>query len=48
MFGSDWPVCLLTASYAATIDLVASAIFEDVVPTVFATTAIRAYRLEPR
>jgi L-fuconolactonase len=46
MFGSDWPVCLLAAGYADSLDLVQSAIAPAVAPVVFAETAARAYRLE--
>jgi L-fucono-1,5-lactonase len=48
MFGSDWPVCLLAAGYADSLDLVRSAIAPEVVPVVLAETAARAYRLELR
>jgi L-fuconolactonase len=44
MFGSDWPVCLLAASYSEVLDLV-----RDLVPDgVLAATAIRVYGLEHR
>jgi L-fuconolactonase len=46
LFGSDWPVCLLAASYAESLDLVRSAVAPDVVPIVLAETAARAYRLD--
>jgi len=46
MFGSDWPVCLLSAGYTDSLDLVRSAIAPDVVPVVLAETVIRAYGLE--
>jgi L-fuconolactonase len=48
MFGSDWPVCLLAASYAAWHDLVATAICElstDEQARIWSGTAIEAYRL---
>jgi len=48
LFGSDWPVCLLAASYAESLDLVRSAVAPDVVPIVLAETAARAYRLDLR
>ena len=46
LFGSDWPVCLLAASYAESLDLVRSAVAPDVVPIVLGETAARAYRLD--
>jgi L-fuconolactonase len=45
LFGSDWPVCLLAAGYAESLDLVTSALAADVVPTVLAETAAHAYHL---
>lgn len=50
MIGSDWPVCLLAAEYAETIDLVATAI-ASLTPTEQAAirggTATRFYGLKP-
>ena len=43
MFGSDWPVCLLAASYAEVLDTVRRVAGED--QDVFARTAIRVYGL---
>jgi L-fuconolactonase len=40
MFGSDWPVCTLVASYRETLDVVGAD------PRVLARTAIRTYGLE--
>ena len=48
MFGSDWPVCLLAAGYADSLDLVQSAVAPEVAPVVLAETAARAYRLDLR
>jgi L-fuconolactonase len=48
MFGSDWPVCLLAASYAQVLALVRSAIEDLDEPAclaVLAGTATRCYRL---
>jgi L-fucono-1,5-lactonase len=48
MYGSDWPVCLLSAPYAETL-AAAQAATADLSPAerraVFAETAIRSYRL---
>jgi L-fuconolactonase len=46
LFGSDWPVCLLAAGYAESLDLVTSAVAAEAVPIVLAETAARAYRLD--
>lgn len=45
MFGSDWPVCGLAASYPRVKDALAG-LLGGLRPDVFATTAIRTYRLE--
>ena len=51
MFGSDWPVCLLAASYeevvAAAEELTAGARPRTSATQVFGGTAARAYRLPP-
>lgn len=51
MFGSDWPVCLLAATYEDVVGLVRSVI-NDLGPSeqaaVLAGTAIRTYRLDER
>ena len=48
MFGSDWPVCRLAASYAEVVDA-ARTLTEDLAEheraAVFATTAERVYGL---
>jgi L-fuconolactonase len=49
MFGSDWPVCLLAATYADVLDLVYAALADLDVESqaeVFSGTALRTYRLE--
>jgi L-fuconolactonase len=51
LFGSDWPVCLLAASYervvgAATDGLAAAGLADDDVATVFGSNAIEFYRLD--
>jgi L-fuconolactonase len=46
LFGSDWPVCLLTAGYTESLDLVTSSLAPDAVPIVLAETAAHAYRLD--
>lgn len=50
MFGSDWPVCTLAASYAEVTalarELLASRLSEDEQATVFGATAATAYRLK--
>ena len=43
MFGSDWPVCLLAASYQQVVDLFRSLVGED--EDVFGGVAARVYRL---
>jgi L-fuconolactonase len=43
MFGSDWPVCLLAASYQQVVDLVRSVVGDD--QYVFGDVAARVYRL---
>ncbi len=43
MFGSDWPVCLLAASYQQVVDLVASVVGDD--QNVFGDVASRVYGL---
>jgi L-fuconolactonase len=51
MFGSDWPVCLLAASYAEvlmTTELLTTALSTTECAAVFGGTAVRAYRLEER
>jgi L-fuconolactonase len=48
MFGSDWPVCLLAASYAEVVDAAAELLAgfsPDERAAVFGGTAVRAYRL---
>jgi L-fuconolactonase len=45
MFGSDWPVCLLSADYETVLSLVADALREDERPAVLGDTAARVYRL---
>jgi L-fuconolactonase len=48
MFGSDWPVCLLAASYAEVLDT-ARTLTADLTPAerdeVFSGTAARVYKL---
>lgn len=50
MFGSDWPVCTLAASYAEVTalarELLASRLSDDEQATVFGATAVSAYRLK--
>jgi L-fuconolactonase len=49
MFGSDWPVCLLAASYQQLVDALAAALdgLTDAEQAgIWAGTAIRAYRLD--
>jgi len=51
MFGSDWPVCLLAASYGQTRELVRRALEgygETGVAAVLGGSAARAYRLRER
>ncbi|MFF7450229.1 MULTISPECIES: amidohydrolase family protein [unclassified Streptomyces] len=43
MFGSDWPVCLSTATYAEVLDAARRLVGED--PRIFETTAARVYDL---
>jgi len=43
MFGSDWPVCLLAASYSEVLDTIRKVAGND--EDVFARTAMRAYGL---
>ena len=43
MFGSDWPVCLLAASYQQVTDLVRSVVGDD--ENVFGAVAARVYGL---
>jgi len=45
MFGSDWPVCELAATYRQTKDTLVE-ILGGTPPDVFADTAVRTYRLE--
>jgi L-fuconolactonase len=50
MFGSDWPVCLLAASYpqvVATAEELTTALSADERADVFGGTAARAYQLKP-
>jgi len=44
MFGSDWPVCLLAASYAEVVETMRSIVGDDA--NVFGETATRVYGLE--
>jgi L-fuconolactonase len=48
MFGSDWPVCLLAATYAQVVDL-ARTTLGSLTPSeraaVFGENAVRIYRL---
>ena len=48
MFGSDWPVCLLAASYAEVVET-AETLTASLTPTerqaVFTTTATTTYKL---
>jgi L-fuconolactonase len=50
MFGSDWPVCLLAASYAEVFglarELLAGLLSQSELDAVFGANAIRIYRLE--
>jgi L-fuconolactonase len=50
MFGSDWPVCLLAASYEEVLDatrtLVMSSLGPTAEPAIFGSNAARFYRLE--
>ncbi|WP_026413379.1 amidohydrolase family protein [Actinomadura oligospora] len=46
MFGSDWPVCTLAASYARVVDLVTEVLADEDRAEVFEGTARRVYRIE--
>jgi L-fuconolactonase len=46
LFGSDWPVCLLAASYDDVVDLVFAALEPGERAAVLGETAARVYRLE--
>lgn len=49
MFGTDWPVCLLAASYADVVSAareLTAALAPDENAQVFGGTAARAYRLQ--
>jgi L-fuconolactonase len=49
LFGSDWPLCLVAADYAAVLDLLHAALdgFEaSEVAAVLGGTAVRVYNLE--
>jgi L-fuconolactonase len=50
MAGSDWPVCIVAATYGqwiATLDTLLSTLSTDEKDRIFGGTAIEAYRLEP-
>jgi L-fuconolactonase len=50
MFGSDWPVCLLAASYQGVVDLARATLAgltPDETAAVFGGTATGVYRLGP-
>jgi L-fuconolactonase len=50
MFGSDWPVCLVAASYQTVVDAYRSALGNlppDAEEKIFGGNAIRFYRLQP-
>ena len=47
LFGSDWPVCLLAASYDEVVDLALAALQPGERAAVMGETAARVYRLEP-
>jgi L-fuconolactonase len=47
MYGSDWPVCELAASYEEVMDAMVD-ILGGKPPDIFGGTALRTYRLEPR
>jgi L-fuconolactonase len=47
MYGSDWPVCELAASYQEVMDAMV-AILGGLPPDIFGGTALRTYGLEPR
>jgi L-fuconolactonase len=44
LWGSDWPVCTLAASYAETLELVRRVVAPSELDEVFAGTALRTYR----
>jgi L-fuconolactonase len=46
MFGSDWPVCLLAASYREVVEAMQSLVGDDA--NVFGETATRVYGLRGR
>jgi len=49
LFGSDWPVCLLAATYGAVVDGVCTLLAqlpEPAAANVFGANAVRVYRLE--
>jgi len=48
MFGSDWPVCLLAASYQEVLGALRDSLGEAEREAVFAGTAARVYRLDVR
>jgi L-fuconolactonase len=48
MFGSDWPVCLLAASYGDVLDLLLGVLREDERHAVLGGTAARVYGLRTR
>ena len=45
LFGSDWPVCLLAASYGQVLDLVRDALRDAEQEAVLGATAARVYGL---
>jgi L-fuconolactonase len=45
LFGSDWPVCLLAASYDEVVDLTLAALEPGERAAVMGRTATRVYRL---
>lgn len=47
MFGSDWPVCLLAASYADVLETATTLLPHAAAAEVFAATATRWYQLDP-
>ena len=51
MFGSDWPVCLLAASYAGVVEgleQALGALSSDDEARIFGSNAVRVYGLVPR
>ena len=48
LFGSDWPVCTLAASYGETLELVRSVVRPEEADDVLGGTAIRTYRIIAR